>query len=83
MPVVNVLGDELRWADDVACEKEGGAWAPKVLRLHHIQCANVFFFFSGPFSELLSAVSHALVFVNGISKFYCQSGSFFLGSASF
>ncbi|CAE7628319.1 cdc-14 [Symbiodinium pilosum] len=30
MPVVNVLGDELRWADDVACEKEGGAWAPKV-----------------------------------------------------
>ena len=45
MPVVNVLGDELRWADDVACEKEGGAWAPKVLRLHHIQCANVFLFF--------------------------------------
>ena len=30
MPIVNVLGADLRWADDVACVQGNGMWKPTV-----------------------------------------------------
>lgn len=30
MPIVNVLGADLRWADDVACVQDNGTWKPTV-----------------------------------------------------
>lgn len=32
MVVISVLGDDLRWADGVSCDKEGGQVKPKVGR---------------------------------------------------
>ena len=35
MPIVNVLGADLRWADDVACVQSNGMWKPTVRQRVH------------------------------------------------